>query len=256
MGLYFLTPGAVLRPSDVLYDRAGSAFADQVDDAFDWPVEIGNAARLHVSGVTPATGPGGSRAALASVAAALEAGVPVSFDGNFRGKLWAAWNGEPRETLRQLFAGADLAFADDRDIALVLDRSFADLDPDIRGRAAAEAAFDAFPRLERMVCTVRRQNSVSDHTLSAVMFSRSMAGVDEHRAGPLELRQVVDRVGGGDAFAAGILFGLWSGWSDPDILEFGLAAAGLKHSVRGDVNPFDAAAVLAALGQGSLDIRR
>jgi len=256
MGLYFLTPGAVLRPSEVLYDRSSSAFVEHVGTAFDWPNEMTNAARLHVSGVTPATGPGGASASLVSVEAALAAGVPISFDGNFRGKLWAGWDGKPRETLYPLFSSADLIFADDRDIGLVLDRSFANPDPDRRRRAAAEAAFEAFSRLERMVCTVRNQNSVSDHSLSAVMFSRTAAGIDETRAGPLRLRQVVDRVGGDDAFAAGILFGLWSGWSDPETLAFGLAAAGLKHSVRGDINPFDAAAVQATMVQRSLDICR
>src|SRR5687768_6131452 len=94
MGLYFLTPGAVHRPSEVLYDRAGSAFALADPAAYDWPALLAGADWLHLSGVTPALG---ERAAAAAIAAAREArrlGVKVSFDGNYRPKLWEAWNGD------------------------------------------------------------------------------------------------------------------------------------------------------------------
>lgn len=256
MGLYFITPGAVRRPSEVLYDRADSAFVRHAHEAFDWPALLHGVEWLHVSGVTPATGPNGTTAALDIVRAAADAGVKVSFDGNFRGKLWAQWDGDPPGTLGAMLQTASLAFADDRDFALVLGREFPSADPHERRREAARAAFAAFPRLQRIACTLRVQDSVADQSLSAVMLVRDGEGVHEVHAPAIQLSGVVDRVGGGDAFAAGVLFGLWSRWSDDRALAFGLAAAGLKHSVHGDFNPFSAAEVEAAMGDGGLDIRR
>ena len=252
MGLYFLTPGAVRRPSEVLYDRAASAFVQHVDGALDWATLLDGVEWLHLSGVTPATGPTGSAAALAAVAAANRAGVKVSFDGNFRGKLWAEWAGDPPRVLGQMLAGSSLAFADDRDFALVLGRSFDNADPAERRRAAARAAFETWPALERICCTLRINDSVQDQTLSAVMITRN----GEHHAAPMSLTGVVDRVGGGDAFASGVLFGIYRGWSNDEALAFGLAAAGLKHSVPGDFNLFDEAQVRAAMAAEGFDIRR
>ncbi len=252
MGLYFLTPGAVRRPSEVLYDRAASAFVQHVASALDWPTLLKDVEWLHLSGVTPATGPNGTAAALEAVAAATAAGVKVSFDGNFRGKLWAEWAGDPPRVLGQMLAGSSLAFADDRDFALVLGRSFEHADPAERRRAAAAAAFETWPTLQRICCTLRVNDSVADQTLSAVMITRE----GEHHAAPIALTGVVDRVGGGDAFASGVLFGLYRGWSDDETLAFGLAAAGLKHSVCGDFNLFDEAQVRAAMAADGFDIRR
>ncbi len=256
MGLYFLTPGAVRRPSEVLYDRAGSAFVEHVDTAFDWDQLLDGVEWLHASGVTPATGPNGSAAAVALIEAAVKKGVKVSYDGNFRGKLWEQWDGDPPATLGKMLAGATVAFADDRDFALVLKTTFDSPDPAVRRREAAKAAFAAFPHLQRIACTLRVQDSVADQALSAVMLTRNGNDVIETRAEAIHMAGVVDRVGGGDAFAAGVLFGLWSGWSDQEALDFGLAAAGLKHSVPGDFNLFTADEVRAAMSDGGFDIRR
>jgi len=187
----------------------------------------------------------------------VKKGVRISYDGNFRGKLWEQWAGDPPGTLGQMLAGAEVAFADDRDFALVLKTKFEDADPHARRRLAAAAAFDAYPRLQRIACTLRVQESVADQALSAVMLTRGPdGGVIETATDAIHMTGVVDRVGGGDAFASGVLFGLWSGWSDQEALDFGLAAAGLKHSVPGDFNLFTAAEVRAAMGDGGFDIRR
>ena len=256
MGLYFMTPGAVRRPADVLYDRAETAFVRHVDTAFDWPSLLNGVEWLHVSGVTPAVGPTGTRAAIQAVEAARTAGVKVSFDGNFRGKLWGEWAGDPPGTLGAMLSTASIAFADERDFALVLGRTFDDPDPQVRRRAAAAAAFEAFPALQRIACTLRVQESVADQALSAIMLTRDGAAVTEVHAEAIHMAGVIDRVGGGDAFASGVLFGLWSGWPDQEALDFGLAAAGLKHSVHGDFNLFTAADVRAAMGPGGFDIKR
>ncbi|CAN5275021.1 sugar kinase [soil metagenome] len=252
MGLYFMTPGAVRRPADVLYDRADSAFVKHVDNAFDWPALLNGVEWLHVSGVTPAVGPTGTRAAIQAVEAAEAAGVKVSFDGNFRGKLWGEWAGDPPRTLGRMLSTASIAFADERDFALVLGKTFISPDPHERRRMAALAAFEAFPKLERICGTLRVQESVADQALSAVMLTRE----GEIHVEPIHMAGVVDRVGGGDAFASGVLFGVWSGWDDEEALAFGLAAAGLKHSVHGDFNLFTAADVRAAVAADGFDIKR
>ncbi|MFJ6024647.1 PfkB family carbohydrate kinase [Brevundimonas sp. NPDC092305] len=256
LGLYFMTPGAVRRPADVLYDRAGSAFVTHAADAFDWPALLDGVEWLHVSGVTPAVGPTGTKAALQAVEAASKAGVKISYDGNFRGKLWAEWDGDPKGTLGRMLSASTLAFADDRDFALVLGRKFDDADPAARRRAAATVAFEAFPTLQRIACTLRVQESVADQALSAVMLTRDGSGVRETTAEAIHMAGVVDRVGGGDAFASGVLFGLYSGWTDQQSLDFGLAAAGLKHSVHGDFNLFTADEVHAAIAADGFDIKR
>lgn len=253
MGLYFITPGAVTRPSEVVYDRAGSAFAAADAGLVDWDAELDGAGLLHLSGVTPALGPNGSEAALRAAEAATARGVKVSFDGNYRGKLWAAWNGDGPRVLRRLLESASIAFVDDRDIALVLGRSFEGKDAEARRRAAALAAFEAFPKLERIACTNRVARQVDHHELSAVMFVRDGRAL---RTPALSLSGIVDRIGGGDAFAAGLLHGFRSGLEDQAALEFALAAAGLKHAIPGDFNLAGETEVKAALAQDGLDVRR
>jgi 2-dehydro-3-deoxygluconokinase len=245
MGLYFLTPGAVLRPSEIIYDRAGSVFAQTA--AYDWPALLAGASWLHVSGISPAVGPQPAAAVLAAVRAARAAGVRVSFDGNYRASLWAQQGSDGADVLHELLAHADLAFADQRDIALVLRRT--DLAND---RAAAmQAAFAAFPQLQRVAATVRTQHSVDHHELSATLYTRN--GVLDTRR--YALQGIVERIGTGDAFAAGVLHGLDSGWSDAASLDFGLAAAALKHSLAGDFSPASEAQV-KAVAAGGLDVRR
>lgn len=253
MGLYFLATGAVQRPSEVLYDRAGSAFALADPAGYDWPRLLDGARWLHLSGVSPALGARAAQATLDAARAARALGVQVSFDGNFRAKLWESWGGDAPALLRQLMAEADLLFADHRDVALVLGASFDQTDAGARVDAAAAAAFAAFPRLQRLATTLRTQHSVDHHGLSARLLHRDGA---LHTAGPYDLPGIVDRIGGGDAFAAGVLHGMLSGQADNEALAFGLAAACLKHAQPGDFHLSDAAEVTALVQQAGLDVRR
>ncbi len=255
MGLYFLATGAGHRPSEVLYDRAASAFALAPAASYDWPALLHGAGWLHVSGVTPALGAATAAAATAAVRAAVSLGVRVSFDGNFRPKLWATWDGDPARILRPLLDGCEIAFADHRDIDVVLGADGGDADAPHAQRfaRAARRAFEAFPRLQRLACTTRAQASVEHHTLGALMATRA-GGL--HQVDARELPGIVDRIGGGDAFAAGVLHGLVSGWDDVDSLRFGHAAGCLKHSVPGDFNLCDAQDVMALVRGERLDVRR
>ncbi len=254
MGLYFLTPGAGLRTAEIVYDRAGSAFAAADPEAVDWDAALAGASWLHLSGVTPALGPNAAAAAQRAADAANRLGVGVSFDGNYRARLWADQPGDGGPAiLRRLANGADLAFVNDRDLALILGRPFDQRDPAARLHAAASVAFGAFPRLERLAATTRRRHDAGRHELTGALFTRGgLACVSRTH----ELGGVVDRVGAGDAFAAGLLHGLLRGLPDQEALEFAAAAACAKHSIRGDFNlasPADIAAILAGDGP---DIRR
>jgi 2-dehydro-3-deoxygluconokinase len=236
LGLYFYTPGAVRRPSEILYDRSGSAFAI-APELCATPAALEGASWFHISGVTPALGRNCSNAAITMARAARERGAGVSFDGNYRAKLWESWREEAPSILRQLF---------ERDIALVLGKPFDSID------AAAPAAFAAFPHLKRIAYTTRAQHAVEHMSYGACLRTRSAV----HTAPPAELSGIVDRLGTGDAFAAGVIHGLLTGMPDDEALKFGHAAACLKHSFPGDYFPLGKAAVHAAMTQSSLDVKR
>ena len=245
MGLYFLTPGAVLRPAEVLYDRTNSAFAIAAPDLIDWTAELEGAAWLHLSGITPAVSPNAAAAALTAVKAARALGVQISFDGNFRARVWADRIGEAPAILREIIAHADLAFIDHRDIGMVLGEAFDDPD------AAASAAFKAFPTLTRIASTGRAIHGPEDHDLIARLFTRDGG----HQTETVRLRGIVDRVGAGDAFSAGVLHGLIAGQSDAQALDYGLACCALKHGVVGDF-PLTTPQDVARFSAEHSDLRR
>lgn len=258
MGLYFIAHGAGSRPSEVLYDRRDSAFAIAKAADYDWPRRLSGTRLFHLSGVTPALGIAAAETAIAAARAARQAGATVSFDGNFRPKLWAAWDSDPAAILHAILGLTDIAFADHRDIGVILGE-----DPDATSRgadepgarfaAAASRAFAAFPELKRIATTVRTQHSVDDHSISALMATRAGA---LHATPTRALHGIVDRIGAGDAFAAGVLHGLLTGREDVESLRFGLAAASLKHSIPGDFNLASETDVLALMRDERLDVRR
>lgn len=246
MGLYFLTPGAGQRPADVLYDRAHSTFALAGAETIDWGAALKATDWLHVSGVTPAVSANAAEAALRAMKSARAAGVKVSYDANFRAKLWEARGGDPKPTLDALFAEADLAFAEARDISLVTGERVESSED------AAKIAFARYPNLKRIAHTERKVVSSDHHELSAVSITRS--GATRTRAHTVT--GVVDRIGGGDAFAAGVLHGLSTGASEQNLLDFAVAAACLKHYIPGDFNLATADDVSFYLSNSGSDVRR
>ncbi|MES2340238.1 MAG: sugar kinase [Pseudomonadota bacterium] len=252
MGLYFLTPGAGQRSAQVLYDRADSAFCRGAG-TIDWEAALGGAGWLHISGVTAAIGPDTADAAVDAVRAARRLGLTVSMDCNYRATLWQAWNGDAPAILAQMLSQADLVFGDHRDIALVLKAAAPEgLEAEGLRRWAAERAFKAWPNLARLACTDRVQHTVNHHDLTGFLFSRQGAWRTESRP----LNPIVDRIGGGDAFAAGVIHGLLAGLSEADTLDFAVAAAALKHTIPGDFNLATLADVEALLSASGLDVRR
>jgi 2-dehydro-3-deoxygluconokinase len=250
MGLYFVTSGAGMRATDVIYDRAGSSFAEASPDAWDWDQLLAGADRLHLSGITPALGPGPAAAAIAAAEAATTRGVPVSFDGNYRARLWERWDSDPRGVLNRIVAHADILFGNHRDIALLLGQDFSG-DGEDRRRASAEAAFGAFPRLQLIASTARHVEDADRHRLSARIDARN----DRAQSEEVALAGIVDRIGAGDAFAVGVLHALRTGGDIASAARTGLALAALKHSLPGDASLFRQADIDAYLA-GGLDVRR
>ncbi len=251
LGLYFLTPGAGLRASEVVYDRAHSVFADRPAEAWDWDMLLEGASRLHLSGITPALGPNTASAAVAAAEAASAKGIPVSFDGNYRAKLWEAWDSDPKAVLTQLIGHADILFGNHRDISLLLGKPFSGEGSD-RRREAAEAAFAAFPKLQTIASTARHVVDADSHRVSARVDMRGGA----HQTDEVLIAGIVDRIGAGDAFAAGVLHGLVQSDNDARAAaKAGLALTALKHSLPGDASLFTRAD-LEAFGEGGLDVRR
>lgn len=250
MGLYFLSPGAGLRPSDIVYDREGSAFALARAEEFDWSALLDGADLLHLSGITPALGPRSAAAAKAAVVSAKAKGVAVSFDGNYRAQLWNRWDSDPAAILKDLVAKADILFGNHRDISLLLGREFAGDGPE-RRREAAEAAFDAFPGLRLIASTARHVTDADTHRIAARLDGREGWAQTEEKV----VAGIVDRIGAGDAFAAGILHGVLNGRDLDATVHAGLALTCLKHSLPGDASLFGQRDIDAFLA-GELDVRR
>ena len=250
MGLYFLSPGAGLRASEIIYDRAGSSFALASPDDFDWPAHLEDAELLHLSGITPALGPKSAAAALGAARAAKAAGVPVSFDGNYRAMLWEAWDSDPKSILTEMIRMTDILFGNHRDISLVLGQQFSG-DGEDRRRDAAKAAFAAFPSLKLIASTARHVVDADHHRISARVDLRESAAQTREVA----VTGIVDRIGAGDAFAAGVLHAHLQGGDAEAMAETGLALTCLKHSLSGDASLFGKADIYAFMS-GNLDVRR
>lgn len=250
MGLYFLTPGAGLRASDIVYDREASAFALAGPDDFDWDALLEGAELLHLSGITPALGPVSAAAALGAAEAATARGVPISFDGNYRAQLWSRWDSDPRSILGFLVGQADILFGNHRDVSLLLGRGFSG-EGEGRRREAAEAAFEAFPKLRLIASTARHTVDADTHRISARIDSRDGAVQTDE----VTVAGIVDRIGAGDAFAAGVLHGMLSGRDLDWTVRSGLALTALKHSLPGDASLFGPRDIDSFLA-GELDVRR
>jgi 2-dehydro-3-deoxygluconokinase len=251
MGLYFLTPGAGHRPADVLYDRANSAFARVPPGALDWQHLLQGASWLHISGITPAVSRRAAAEALDAMRTARAASVAISFDCNFRARVWGERASEAPQVLRELCQHVDVIFGEERDLNFMFGTSPAAA---ITGERSAvmTAAFKEFKHLKWLVHTSRTRHSVEVQDLVG-----SLHGVERsYTSRSYSLHGIVDRIGAGDAFAAGILHGLLQQFTPQKTLEFGTAAACLKHSIPGDFNLVSAADVELLLSESSVDVRR
>jgi 2-dehydro-3-deoxygluconokinase len=248
MGLYFLEAGHGLRSGQIIYDRAGSAFS--LDDApRSWPDLLANAGLLHLTGITPALSTVAAANNLLAAQHARRLGLIVSVDVNFRAQLWAAAPHSREALLLPLLRQAHIVFASSGDLSASLGLSLnpaADSAIEEFKRVSADA-FDRLPDLEVIGTCLRLGEFADQARLVAVGRTRR----ESHRSAEREIPGMVDRIGTGDAFAAGVLHHWLRGQPIGPALEFGLAAAVLKHSVPGDVNRVSEAEVTACMERAS-----
>jgi 2-dehydro-3-deoxygluconokinase len=245
LGVYYLETGSNQRPSRVTYDRAGSAIAQAKASDFDWSAIFDGADWFHVSGVTPAISASAAELSLAAARAARERGISVSVDYNYRKNLWQYGKQAP-EVMRELVAQATVGIANEEDcqkaigIELKRDPKRGPHGPEAFGELA-ERVLEQFPNLERQAITLRESHSADHNGWSAVMHNRRELLSSHH----YEIRNIVDRVGAGDSFAAGLIYGLREyRHSDAMALYFAGAASCLKHSIPGDIHRVSVAEVL------------
>ena len=236
VGIYFLETGAAQRPSKVVYDRAGSSLATSKAGDFDWSDIFQAATWFHISGITPAVSASAAELALEAVQAARAAGVTVSCDYNYRANLWKYGKKAP-EVMLELVKHVQVGIANEEDcqkslgIASTADAHSGELDTETF-RRLAERVLEEFPNLEKQVITLRESKSADHNGWAACLHNRKDFVVSRR----YDITDIVDRVGSGDAFAAGIIYGLIALKDDRQALEFGVAAGCLKHTVPGDFN--------------------
>jgi 2-dehydro-3-deoxygluconokinase len=248
VGIYFLETGANQRPSKVVYDRSHSAIAEARPGDFDWDRIFDGARWFHVTGITPALSQSAADLSFEAVRAAKAHGLTVSCDFNYRGKLWKYGKSAP-EVMRELVRYVDVGIANEEDcqksIGITADVNVesGELDPS-RYDALSLKMMSAFPNLSVMAITLRESKSADRNGWSACL--RDADGFHVSRA--YDITDIVDRVGGGDAFAAGLIYGLNAYADRRQALEFAVAASCLKHSISGDFNRVGVAEVEKLMG--------
>jgi 2-dehydro-3-deoxygluconokinase len=236
LGVYFTEMGASQRPSTVIYDRANSAIATLEPGQIDWPRIFTGATWFHVTGITPALGERGAANTRDAISAARQARIRVSVDLNFRKKLWS--EKQAQAIMRPLVRGIDLLIANEEDLQSCLGVKVADADVtggslNLDGyRQAAQAVATEFG-IRMVAITLRESRSASDNGWSAVLWDQTW-GVF-HQSQHFEVR-LVDRIGGGDSFAAGLIYGLLAERPTEAALRFAVAASALKQTIPGDFN--------------------
>lgn len=257
LGIYFVEAGANQRPSKVVYDRAGSAIAIAKAGSIDWNDALAGIGWFHLTGITPALSESAAALAIESLRSAKATGASTSIDLNFRKNLWK-WGRAAHEVMPDLVKHADVCIANEEDCQKCLG---VDADVDVESgalsqekfRSLAETVLGRFPNLRKIAITLRESRSASHNGWSACLHNRSEFLLSRQ----YEITHIVDRVGGGDSFAAGLIYGSLNFSSDREALEFAVAASSLKHSLPGDYSRFTAEEVMALVGSsGSGRIER
>jgi 2-dehydro-3-deoxygluconokinase len=257
MGVYYVESGANQRPSKVVYDRDNAAVALAKIGDIDWDSAFNGAGWFHITGITPALSATASELALESVRKAREKGLTVSCDLNYRKNLWK-YGKTAAEVMRELVKFVDIGIANEEDCQMALGiKSESDVHSgklEVREyRKLAEKVMGEFSNLKALAITLRESKSASHNGWSACLYNGKDFLVSRH----YEITHIVDRVGGGDCFAGGLIYGLQVLGSHQEALEFAVAASCLKHSIPGDFNRFSVEEVKNLLkGDGSGRVQR
>ena len=261
VGIYFLETGAVARPSKVVYDRAGSSIATIQPGMIDWKKVFEGADWFHWTGITPALSQGAADVCLEAVRAANALGVTVSCDLNYRKNLWK-YGKTAGEVMPALVEGCDIILGNEEDADKVFGIKPEGFDVTATGgaidqgrfRSVGEQLMKRFPRAKKVIITLRGSINANHNTWGGVLWD----GAKLYESPRYDITHIVDRVGGGDSFMGGLIYGLltWPG-DDRRALDFAVAASCLKHTVFGDYNQVTVAEVEALMkGDGSGRVSR
>jgi len=235
LGIYFLENGANQRPSVVIYDRSHSAIAEAMIGDIDWDKVFQEASWFHITGITPAISSSAADLSLAAVKKAKEMNITVSCDLNFRKNLWKYGKSAP-EVMGELVKYVDIAVGNEEDcqkslgVKMDIDVESGELQAE-KYQELTSKVLALYPNMQKIAITLRESHSADYNGWSAVLDNRKDFLVSKK----YEIHDIVDRVGGGDAFAAGLIYGLNHLSSDQEALEFAVAASCLKHSIPGDL---------------------
>lgn len=234
IGIYYMEKGASQRPSKVIYDRSNSAISNANLDDFNWDEIFNNAKWFHFSGITPALSDNLAEICLEACKKAKKNNITVSCDLNYRSKLWS--EKKANKVMTQIMNYVDVCVANEEDIEKVFGIKAEDTDVS-HGKinydsykSVAEEVLSKF-NLSMVACNLRTSISASDNKLLAVLYD----GNKFYQSKEYDVH-IVDRVGGGDSFLAGLIYGLLNNKSNQEALEFATAAGVLKHSIEGDFN--------------------
>lgn len=237
LGIYFLESGSAMRPSKVIYDRAHSSISTAKASDFDFDTIFENADWFHFTGITPAISKDAAKLTEEALIAAKKHGVKISVDLNYRKKLWSSEKAQ--QVMSTLMQYVDICIGNEEDAHLVL--GFKPGESDVSG---GELELDGYKSIfvqmtekfgfEYCVSSLRESRSASDNGWSACIYSRDTG--DFYHSKQYQIKPIVDRVGSGDSFAAGVICGLVDGKNFKEALEFGVAASALKHTIPGDFN--------------------
>ena len=238
LGIYFLETGAVSRGSKVIYDRANSGMATIGAGMIDWKTVFKDADWFHWTGITPALSQGAADACLEAIKVANEMGITVSTDLNYRKKLWK-YGKEPSDIMPDLVAGCDVILGNEEDAEKHFGLHPEGVDVTHGGSVDGKAYLSVlkqlqamFPRAKKFITTLRGSISASHNSWTGVLYD----GKQLYEAPSYEITHIVDRVGGGDSFMAGLIYGLLTFEDDQQALNFAVAASCLKHTIKGDAN--------------------
>lgn len=237
LGIYFLETGSVNRSSKVIYDRAHSSVSEIQPGMIDWNRAFEDAGWFHWTGITPAISEGAAQVCLEAVKAASDMGLMVSCDLNFRKNLWK-WGKTAGEVMPELVEKCDILLGNEEDAEKVFGIGTEGVNV-ISGKIEASAyhsvavkLMERFPKAKKVIITLRGSINANHNTWSGVLFD----GKKLMEAPQYDITHIVDRVGGGDSFMGGLIYGLLSYDNDQDALNFAVAASCLKHTVYGDFN--------------------
>jgi 2-dehydro-3-deoxygluconokinase len=257
LGIYFLEAGANQRPSIVLYDRLGSAISEAKPGEIDWDANFRGASWFHITGITPAISLSAAETSIEAVKKAKAIGLKVSCDLNYRKNLWKYGKAAP-EVMGEIVRYVDVLIANEEDCQKALglggeaNVESDKVDPQ-RYRPLSEKVMSAYPNLSNVAITLRESFSADENGWSAIVRTGEEFLVSRR----YEIHDIVDRVGSGDTFAAGLIYGLSSFGSASKALEFATAASCLKHSIPGDLPLLTTAEVTSLIGgSGSGRVQR